>query len=281
MNRHYGGGALTQLWRDSAPVVIEAAARSDVGVRRSVNEDSLLAQEPVFIVADGMGGHEAGDRASAAAIEAFAELAATGSAASIDDVSTALHAARAAVDAVAHGTERGAGCTLTGAVLVEHRGEPHWYELNIGDSRVYQHRGAALAQVTVDHSLQAELEAAGDAAAASTPRNVITRALGSDDSRHDAWLVPVRTGTRLLICSDGLTTELEDEELRAVLTVGGRAESVAEELVRRACQAGGRDNVSVIIVDTVAGVVSPAASLEESADVEGDDETIEVTRPVR
>lgn len=283
MNTRYDSATLNEMGRWPTGPVIEAAARSDVGMRRSVNEDAVLAQQPVFLVADGMGGHEAGDFASAAAVAAFAGLAGVERTLEIAEVSATLDAARAAVDAVALGRQRGAGCTLTGAALVAHRGEPHWYVFNVGDSRVYQHRGAVLTQITVDHSLQAELAAAGDAAAASTPRNVITRALGSDDSRHDAWLLPVRTGTRLLICSDGLTTELSDEELRAVLTVGGRPESVADELVRRACEAGGRDNVSVIVVDTVEGRGPRTPPTSEAAEEpEGiDEETIEVTRPVR
>ncbi|PRI10183.1 PP2C family protein-serine/threonine phosphatase [Leucobacter massiliensis] len=266
----------------AAPVV-EAASRSDVGVRRAVNEDAVIAQWPVYLVADGMGGHEAGELASAAAVRAFAELAGASRLPTIAEVSSAIERARAAVDDVAYGTQRGAGCTLTGAVLVAHEGRAQWYVLNIGDSRVYQHRGSTLQQITLDHSLQAELAAAGDAAAERTPRNVITRALGSDDARHDAWLLPVSAGTRLLICSDGLTTELSDEELRAVLAVGGRPEAVAEELVRRACEAGGRDNVTVIVVDTVSGpaawavpAVQGAAAAEETGD-----ETLEVTRPVR
>ncbi|MBN9612532.1 MAG: serine/threonine-protein phosphatase, partial [Actinobacteria bacterium] len=227
-------------------VTLDAAARSDVGRRRKVNEDSVLAGKRVFLVADGMGGHEAGDRASAAAVQAFAELATIDRGLTADEVLASLDDARAAVAAVARGTERGAGCTLTGVALIEHEGLPHWYVLNVGDSRVYQHSGLSLLQLTVDHSLQAEQAEAGAPGAASIPRNVITRALGSDDDRHDAWLLPVRQGMRLLLCSDGLTTELSDEQISAVLAVGGRAGSVADELIRFACEAGGRDNVSVV-----------------------------------
>lgn len=266
-----------------AAPVIEAAELSHPGMRRQVNEDSVLAGAPVFVVADGMGGHEAGDLASAAAISAFRHLTEAGHHLRVPDVEAAITAARTAVDEVAAGTERGAGCTLTGVVLIEHEGVPFWYVLNVGDSRVYQLSGTELIQLTDDHSLHAELTAAGSAEAATTPRNVITRALGSDDARHDAWLLPLSTGTRLLVCSDGLTTELDDEELRAVLTVGGRAEAVVDELVRRACEAGGRDNVSVIVVDTVsAGEAStgPVETIAVPEDDTRDEDTIEVTRPV-
>lgn len=273
---------------EGRPPVIEAAMSTDTGLRRAVNEDLALAQEPVFVVADGMGGHSAGDLASAAAIGAFAELARLGGTRrlAIADVDAALEAARRAVDVISHEAERGAGCTLTGAVLVEHDGEPYWYVINVGDSRVYQHRGGSLAQITADHSLYAELTAAGHADAATAPRNVITRALGSDDARHDGWLLPPRTGLRLLICSDGLTSELADEELRAVLTEGGRVGAVAEDLVRRACAAGGRDNVTVVVVDTISDGRSPGPAEEplpqpeDTDDDEVDENTLEVTRPV-
>ena len=258
-------------------IVLEFAARTHVGRVRSVNEDSMLAERPVFFVADGMGGHEAGELASAAAVNALSAL--SGSTVSLRpaDVDAVIEKARDDVDAVSERTERGAGCTLTGVVLVDHVGEPCWYVVNVGDSRVYEHSGTSLMQLTLDHSLQAELRAAGSANADSAPRNVITRALGSEDSRHDAWLIPVTTGSRLLLCSDGLTTELSDEKIRAVLTIGGRPDAVADELVRLACEAGGRDNVTVVIVDIVAG-----SEPQEDDDFDATaDDTIEVTRPVR
>ncbi|MGJ0204291.1 protein phosphatase 2C domain-containing protein [Leucobacter sp. gxy201] len=264
------------------PPVIEATARTDVGLRRQVNEDAMLAEHPVYIVADGMGGHDAGDLASRAAVAAFQGLPGIAGNLGVADVDAAIDAARAAVAAVAVGTERGAGCTLTGAVMIEHEGAPHWYVVNIGDSRVYQFSSAGLTQITDDHSLHAELAAAGRAEAAETPRNVITRALGSDDTRHDGWLLPVVTGSRMLMCSDGLTTELDDEEIRAVLAVGGRSEAVADELVRRALEAGGRDNVTAIVVDTISSGSAGTGPIELVGDDEADTlETIEVTRPVR
>lgn len=261
-------------------VQLDFAVVSDVGQRRAVNEDSALAAAPTFLVADGMGGHEAGDLASQAAIAAFAERLEAGRPSTVPEVSGALDAARAAVAQVAVGRERGAGCTLTGAVLVDNEGELAWLVLNVGDSRVYLHRGAELQQLTVDHSLRDEV--APGALGARPPRNIITRALGSSDTTADSWLLPVETGARLLICSDGLTTELGDEELRATLTMGGRAEAVAEELVRRANEAGGRDNVTVIVVDTIGGgkawhVPSETPTLGET---DGDD-TLTATVPRR
>lgn len=258
-------------------VVLEVAARTHVGVVRKVNEDSFIAQRPMFFVADGMGGHDAGDLASAAAVDALRVLAGSTSILRPADVDAALDVARESVLAIADQSVRGAGCTLTGVALVEHLGEPCWYVINVGDSRVYEHSGISLMQLTHDHSLRAEMRAAGNAEAALAPRNVITRALGSEDARHDGWLIPVTTGSRLLLCSDGLTTEVNDEEIRAVLTAGGRSDAVAEELVRLACSGGGRDNITVVVIDTVAG-----SDPQEGEDLEATaDDTIEIARPAR
>ena len=253
------------------------AMRTDPGIRREVNEDAGLAQPPLFMVADGMGGHEAGDLASRAAIEAFERRIVADADTSVAEVSEALEAARLAVDGIAAGRERGAGCTLTGAVLVEVDDEPHWLILNVGDSRVYLLRGSELTQITIDHSLRAELSAGGHAESGLPGRNIITRALGSADSTADSWLIPVETGSRLLICSDGLTTEVGDEELRAALLMGGEPASVADELVRRANDAGGRDNVTVVVVDILSG---GSSWLRQDGEVcETEDETLTVTIP--
>lgn len=253
------------------------AARTDRGKRREINEDALFAADPCFIVADGMGGHEKGDAASKAAISAFSEEFTAPGEATVQRIERALDEARRRVHEVAAATQRGAGCTLTGAIRIEHQGVPHWYVLNVGDSRVYLQRGNSLRQLTSDHSLRSELLAGGDQQGATTPRNIITRALGSDDDRHDAWLLPVETGSRLLICTDGLTSEVSDEQIEAVLAVGGRAESVVDELLRRALDAGGRDNVTIIVADVVAGGIE-MASLAEAQD-DTDDMTLEITRP--
>lgn len=254
--------------------VLEVAARTDPGLKRAVNEDAVLAADPCFLVADGMGGHEAGDRASRAAIAVFGEAFTRPGPATLAEIDGALEAARAAVQEISSGTRRGAGCTLTGLIRTVHEGEPYWYVLNVGDSRVYLHRGSGLVQLTQDHSLREELR--GSAEAAAAPRNVITRALGSDDDRHDAWLLPLERGSRLLVCSDGLTTEVEDDELRAVLTMAGRPVAAAEELLRRAHAGGGRDNITIVVLDVVSGGAEPPA-----ADEQDDEDTIEQTRPGR
>lgn len=261
-------------------VVLEVAARTDVGRRRSSNEDTLLCADPCFLVADGMGGHDAGDLASRAAIAAFSEAFTRNGTATLEEIEAALGRARAAVDRVSARSHRGAGCTLTGVIRTTHEGVPHWYVLNVGDSRVYLLRGAELVQLTRDHSLRDELRSEGDPQGPDTPRNVITRALGSEDSRHDSWLLPVETGTRLLVCSDGLTGEVPDERLRSVLNVGGSPAVVVNELLQQALDAGGRDNVTLIAIDVVAGGVATSGMQAERAFAEIDD-TLERTLPRR
>ncbi len=237
-------------------VVLAVASVTDPGLKRQVNEDSLFAESPVFLVADGMGGYEAGDLASAAVVDAFRPMAGEGFA-ELAGIRGALIAASAGVAAVAGDTKRGAGSTVTGVVIVEHDGLPHWLVFNVGDSRVYRHFGSELEQLTVDHSLGQELVDKGELKRQDmqsfSERNVITRAIGAADSTADSWLMPVVNGERLLICSDGLHSELPDEGIRATLTMSGKPESAAATLVQRAKDAGGKDNISVIVIDVISG----------------------------
>ncbi len=272
-------------------VRLAVGALTDTGMQRSNNEDAFLAESPVFIVADGMGGYEAGEVASAAVVDAFRRHASGPAMPSLQQVRDAVIAANADVAAIAAGHARGAGSTLTGIVLVEHDGAPHWLVVNIGDSRVYRHHGSDLDQVTVDHSLGQELIEQGalrrEDLATFAQRNVITRAIGAADSTADSWLLPVINGERMLICSDGLTGEVADEGIRMTLTMSGRPESAAQALVERAKANGGRDNITVVIVDVLDGgaVLSSdetTNSLLRSAPLDGHDtELVDDTIPVR
>jgi len=262
-----------------AKVELGVALATDVGRHRPVNEDSILAECPVFVVADGMGGYDAGDRASQAVVAAFRDVLCAGDPVELGAIRVALSAADEGVAAVAAQTERGAGSTLTGVVLLEREGEPYWLIINVGDSRVYRHMGAELEQLTVDHSLAQELVDVGELTAHSrrdfAERNVITRAIGAADSRADSWLMPVTTGERILICSDGLHGELPDEEIRALLTMSGRPAAAALSLIDAALRAGGHDNISVIVLDVVAGgAVSPSdrTGASQSAPLISEDE---------
>lgn len=241
------------------PVSLAVASGTDRGLKRPHNEDSLLASSPLFVVADGMGGYEAGDLASAAIVDAFRTRIGDADYATLESVRDALVAAEAAVGAIADTTRRGAGSTVTGAALVELDGQPNWLVFNVGDSRVYRHTGSSLEQVTVDHSLGQELVDQGKLAPEElfdfANRNVITRAIGASESTADSWLMPVTNGERLLVCSDGLTSELSDESIRATLTMSGRPEAAVEALIEGAKRAGGRDNITVIVVDVRSGGV--------------------------
>lgn len=266
-------------------VVLDAAALTDPGLKRKVNEDAVLALDPVFIVADGMGGYEAGDLASAAVVGAFRDHLVGRGVPELVQVRDALASADAAVQAVASGTKRGAGSTVSGLVLVEHEGSPHWLIFNVGDSRVYRHYGSELEQLTVDHSLVQELVDDGalrrEDMAAQANRNVITRAIGAPDSTADSWLMPVVDGERLLVCTDGLHSEVSDEGIRATLTMNGRPEQAAASLVQLAKRAGGRDNITVVVVDVKSGGVSEADfELEDAEDGGFDGDLDGTTLPV-
>jgi len=272
-------------------VRLAVGALTDTGLQRANNEDSFLAESPVFIVADGMGGYEAGEVASAAVVDAFRRYATGPAMPTLQHVRDAVIAANADVAAIAAGHARGAGSTLSGIVLVEHDGAPHWLVLNIGDSRVYRHHGSDLDQVTVDHSLGQELIEQGalrkEDLATFARRNVITRAIGAADSTADSWLLPVINGERMLICSDGLTGEVADEGIRMTLTMSGRPESAAQALVERAKANGGRDNITVVIVDVLGGGADLSSdettnSLLCSASLDAHDtELVDDTIPVR
>lgn len=236
---------------------IVAGSATDVGRQRERNEDAMLARRPVFAVADGMGGHAQGDVASRMVVEELDHLVQDDESVTTSDrLLGALRAANermvAASSAAAGG--RPMGTTACGVALVELEGEPRWLGFNIGDSRVYRFADGELQQVSVDHSEVAELVQAGvlDAALAHTypRRNVVTRSLGHDPMLQvDAWVAPVAPGERYLLCSDGLTGELSDDDVRDVLASGEPAQETAERLVRAAVDAGGRDNVTVVVVD--------------------------------
>ncbi|WP_296192645.1 protein phosphatase 2C domain-containing protein [uncultured Microbacterium sp.] len=231
-------------------------ARSDRGFRRRLNEDAWLAAHPVYLVADGMGGHDAGDRASAAVVAAFRPLAGR-SDLTVDDVAAAVDAAHAAVDRISRGTTRGAGSTLAGIVALVQGGQPRWLVFSIGDSRVYRMWGGRLTQLTHDHSVVQEMIDQGELdprdAASHSGRNVITRAVGDGGSAPDYWLREVVTGERFVLCSDGLSGELDDEALRIAAVGGGTPSHTAQSLIDRALARGGRDNITTIVLDVVSG----------------------------
>jgi len=232
-------------------------ARTDVGGHRDLNEDAVLATSPIFMVADGMGGHAAGEVASALAVEQMGTLAGHADLRP-DDVLRAVHAANDSI--MARESEQvetaGMGTTVSGVCLGTVGGSPHWFVFNVGDSRVYELVDGILRQLTVDHSEVAELISAGRITAAEARnhplRNVVTRSLGSEPPPvPDMWVLPVVEGQRLLVCSDGLPLEVSDEQILTLLRDAATPQQAADALVNTAVAAGGRDNVSVVVVDVL------------------------------
>jgi PPM family protein phosphatase len=221
--------------------------------RRAHNEDALLAQDDVFLVADGMGGHDAGEVASATALQSLRAL--VGRAAGPDEVREALLAAHEAVRAVPSRSDRRPGTTVSGVVVSEHEGTPCWVVLNVGDSRTYRMAGAVLEQVTRDHSEVAELVADGlllpDEAARHPWRHVVTRVLGGGAAsvEPDVLVMAVSPGDRMLMCTDGLTDALPDARIEAELKAERDPQAAADRLVATAVAAGAKDNVTVVVVD--------------------------------
>lgn len=279
------GVALIPLPGVDEPVEIAWSVATDVGRRRSVNEDSAIAMPPIFAVADGMGGHTAGDRASRAIVTRFAEAAAdaAGVPGEMDLVLAALDRAADDIDAIAEDTLAGVGTTVVGMVLGVAEGRAVLEVLNIGDSRLYRFERNELRQVTVDHSVVQELIDAGMLAEADAEEhpesNVITRSVGFREvPQPDRWTLEVRAGMRMLLCSDGLTREVDAGRIRLHLAAGLSPSATASALVDAALAGGGRDNITVLVVDIVAAPASapPATSQAASPGAAAPDET---TRP--
>lgn len=226
------------------------AARSDVGSVREHNEDSYLVKTPLFVVADGMGGHEAGEVASNIAVTTMEAHA---------PKSTSPEALAAAVikanEAVLRGAQDGTGkpgmgTTLTAAFVFEDEATI----AQVGDSRAYLLHDGQLQRITRDHSLVADLIEQGrltEAEARFHPqRSVITRALGSDPHMQpDLYTLHIEEGDRLLLCSDGLCSMISDEDIEEILLDNPAPAHACDALVEEAIIAGGLDNVTVIVID--------------------------------
>jgi serine/threonine protein phosphatase PrpC len=244
----------------SKTVTLAWGALTDVGHRREVNEDSLVARSPIFAVADGMGGHSAGDVASKAVVTRLAEAAdtavGTGESITAEALNAALGLAVSDMKAGEGVTDQGTGTTVTGVALAIVSDAPQLIAYNIGDSRVYQLTGGVLEQVTVDHSVVQELVDAGritrEEADVHPHGNVITRAVGFHEPPvPDYRILPLSAGQRILICSDGLTKELTSYGIRHFLMSNPQPQDAVAALVTAALENGGRDNVTAIVLDVV------------------------------
>ena len=251
------------------------AAATDVGRMRKNNEDSYLSSQPVAAVADGMGGHSAGEVASAIAIEELAALGDRGpwenETAATDDLKQAILRANRRIREMAASDRKLNGMGTTLVALLEDGDMVH--VANVGDSRGYLLRQGELSQVTVDHSLVQELVDDGrlspEDAERHPQRSVITRALGIDpEVEFDLFTYKLQVGDRLLLCSDGLSDVVEPAQIRKVLLRVRSAQRAARELVTVANEQGGPDNITVIVVDAVD---EAAAEVEEAGgDTTGD-----------
>jgi len=237
--------------------VLQWGSSTDVGMVRETNQDCLLVAEPLFAVADGMGGHRGGEVASATALEILQVT--FGAATSKAELLEAVRRANAKVwdKAQLDDSLHGMGTTLTAAALVEDDGGNDVFAVvNVGDSRAYLLRGGELHQVTKDHSFVEEMVRAGEITAEEAEthpkRNILTRALGVEPTVDvDVEEIEPHVGDRFLLCSDGLVREVGDEQIAATLRRLRNPDEAARELVSQAKSHGGHDNITVVIIDVI------------------------------
>ena len=258
-------------------------AATDVGQVRAGNEDAFVAEPMVFGVADGMGGHLAGEVASEIAARIIRDRLGAG-ASNVGVVVASVVEANASIYQAAHASvdHHGMGTTLTALVVLraDEANVARFALVNVGDSRTYLLRNGELHRATVDHSYVQELVNTGhiteDEARAHPRRNIVTRALGIEPTvRVDTWLVPMVHGDRFILCSDGLVDEVHDDDIATIAVATSDPQVAAELLVAKANASGGRDNVTVVVVDVLQGVEPTAADsgLESEPGWPGSDST--------
>ena len=230
--------------------IAEHAERSDTGRIRSTNEDAFLVRAPLFVVADGMGGANAGEIASRTAVEVFAGGLERG-----EDPESSLAQTVAAANAQIHAASqsdnarRGMGTTATAALI----GDGTVAIAHVGDSRAYLLRAGELVQLTRDHTLVDELVREGrltpEQAAGHPQRSIITRALGPESHVEvDTFTETLEEGDVLVLCSDGLTGMVSDGVILTTVNESRSLAAAAKSLIRKANEAGGRDNITVVLV---------------------------------
>jgi serine/threonine protein phosphatase PrpC len=246
--------------------------KTDTGRARADNEDSAYARPPLYVVADGMGGAQAGEVASALAVEEFrGGLVAQGTAE--QRLSERVQAANRRIYETAHRRleHEGMGTTLTAVYL----DESDLAVAHVGDSRAYIFRDGELIRLTHDHSLVEELIRRGkltpEQAAAHPQRSIITRALGIEpEVEVDTWTYPMRAGDVVLLCSDGLTSMISEPQIAATLAEQPDLERAGDRLIAEANEAGGRDNITVVLfrLEDVDAASGEAPSPDESTAVD-------------
>jgi PPM family protein phosphatase len=253
---------------------------TDVGRVRQENQDAVVTVSGLFIVADGMGGHRGGEVASELAADALErDFGGTVEDRSTDELVRAVQRANEVVVSAASGDPElaGMGTTLCAMALVDADHDERLAIVNVGDSRAYLLKSGELEQITDDHSLVATLERQGrltrDEAAVHPQRNILTRALGIDARvMVDSWEVRPVPGDRYLLCSDGLFNEVDESRMAATLRKLADPGEASRELVRLANEGGGRDNISVVVVDvmgTEAAGTAAAPDVHVDAELDG------------
>ena len=281
---------------------LRVGSATHTGQIRPENEDNLLVTDRLFVVADGMGGHEAGEIASQIAVERIGELLHSERPPAAPEVVEAIRVANSDIfrAAITNPGQQGMGTTVTAIAVISDsfagRAAPNidlndgvsessddtpgdltpvvpaepseaLVLANVGDSRTYLFRHGRLRRVTVDHSYVQELVATGhiteDEARDHPRRNIITRALGIEpEVRVDWWTLPLIQGDRFLLCSDGLVDEVADVDIASTLTIETDPQVAADRLVEKANEAGGRDNITVLVIDVLAGDDPPDPTQE-------------------
>jgi serine/threonine protein phosphatase PrpC len=271
---------------------LRVGASTHAGQIRAENEDNLLVTERVFVVADGMGGHEAGEVASQLAVDRIGALLDGDVPPTAPDVVEAIRVANGDIfrAAIANPGHHGMGTTLTAIAVISDpfagRSAPNidlndneispvvpaepseaLVLANVGDSRTYLFRHGRLRRVTVDHSYVQELVSTGhiteDEARDHPRRNIITRALGIEpEVRVDWWTLPLIRGDRFVLCSDGLVDEVADVDIASTLAIETDPQVAADRLVEKANEAGGRDNITVVVLDVLEGDDPPDPTQE-------------------
>ena len=248
-------------------MLLKHGVATDTGNVRPQNEDAYVASDHLFAVADGMGGHNAGEVASALATTLLLERA-VGQTLTPEWFVNAITAINRTIhESAAESTERrGMGTTICALALVNPQGEttePQQVALaNVGDSRIYLWRAGTFRQLSVDHSYVQELVTEGliteEEARVHPRRNIVTRALGIDDRvAVDSWLIPLFAGDRFILCSDGLVDEVPTADIAALAAQQREPQMIADALVALAKRNGGRDNITVVVVDAVGDLTQP------------------------
>jgi serine/threonine protein phosphatase PrpC len=243
--------------------LLRSGSATDTGLVRSVNQDLAVETGTLFAVADGMGGHAGGEVAARLAVDTL--TVAFGAKPTGAGLSEAVSEANRVVfeHSLDNPDLRGMGTTMTAAALVNEDGKDVIALVNVGDSRSYRFHDGQLAQITVDHSLAEEMVRSGEISEAEAEvhphRHILTRALGvSDDVVVDIWRIQPSRGDRFLLCSDGLTNELESPQITEVLATVPDPQIAADLLVRAARTHGGSDNITVVVIDVVIGEADEA-----------------------